>query len=184
MSTSHLESGHEGPSGSRALQEPSLDTQVIELLGRSQLIDQLLRAGLEVALPKRDRGVDLVAYVDLAAQVDRFAALPIQMKAASKTAFSLNRKYARISGLILAYVWNVNDPKQTVIYALTYDQALSVAKQAGWTKTASWAKGSYSTSRPSMRIIELLEPFQMTPDRWRELVVGAASTNEGGGRGR
>ncbi len=43
----------------------SIDPQVVELLGRNKLISDLLRAGLEVALPMRDRGIDLIAYVDL-----------------------------------------------------------------------------------------------------------------------
>ena len=38
-----------------------LDSQVTEYLGRNLLIDQLLRAGVEVAIPVRDRGVDLIA---------------------------------------------------------------------------------------------------------------------------
>ena len=184
MKTPQSESEHGGPPESGAVQELRLDTQMIELLGRSRLIDQLLRAGLEVALPQRDRGVDLIAYADLSAQVDRFSARPIQMKASSKRAFSLNQKYARISDLIMAYVWHVNAPEQTVIHALTYEQALSVAERAGWTKTASWATGSYSTSRPSKRIEALLEPFRMTPAKWRELVVGGASRNDGAGPGR
>ncbi len=33
-----------------------MDTQVVELLGRNKLVSDLLRAGLEVALPMRDRG--------------------------------------------------------------------------------------------------------------------------------
>ena len=39
-----------------------MDTQMIEIMGRNRLIDELLRAGLEVALPLRDRGIDLIAY--------------------------------------------------------------------------------------------------------------------------
>ncbi|MBN1885820.1 MAG: hypothetical protein JW876_09910 [Candidatus Krumholzibacteriota bacterium] len=61
-----------------------MDTQVIELLGRNRIIDELLRAGLEVALPERDRGIDPVAYADLESKVDAFVARPIQMKAASR----------------------------------------------------------------------------------------------------
>ena len=34
------------------------DSQVIELLGRNLLVAELLQAGLEVALPIRDRGLD------------------------------------------------------------------------------------------------------------------------------
>ncbi len=41
-----------------------IDAQTIELAGRSQLTSELLRAGLEVPMPLRDRGIDLIAYVD------------------------------------------------------------------------------------------------------------------------
>lgn len=47
------------------------DSQVVELLGRNRLIEELLLAGLEVALPLRDRRIDLIAYADLAARVSR-----------------------------------------------------------------------------------------------------------------
>ena len=42
-----------------------MDSQVVEVLGRNRLVSDLLQAGLEVALPVRDRGVDLIAYADL-----------------------------------------------------------------------------------------------------------------------
>jgi hypothetical protein len=41
------------------------DTQVIELIGRNRLGSEILRDGLEVAVPARDRGIDLIAYSDL-----------------------------------------------------------------------------------------------------------------------
>lgn len=160
-----------------------LDTRMIEVLGRGCLIDQLLQAGLEVALPERNRGVDLIAYADPSVPANRFSAKPIQMKAASKRGFSLDQKYERISDLIMAYVWHVDAPQQTVIYALTYDQAFSIAEELGWTRTASWAKGNYFTSSPSKQIEALLEPFRMTPTKWRELVVGGVSHNDGASRG-
>ena len=75
-----------------------LDNQVIELLGRNRLIDQLLRAGLEVAQPLRDCGVDLIVYSGPRVP---FMARPIQMKAASGMSFSLDRKYAKFPDLIL-----------------------------------------------------------------------------------
>ena len=66
-----------------------MDTQTIEILGRNRLVDELLVAGLEVAMPLRDRDIDLIAYVDLAVDALKFAAVPIQMKAASKVRFQL-----------------------------------------------------------------------------------------------
>lgn len=111
----------------------ALDTQVVELLGRQRLIAELLRDGLEVALPGRDRGVDLIAYADLGHQVERFAARPIQMKASTTSAFSVFGKYERLADLILAYVWHLDDPAAAVTYAMTYPQAVSLAEAQGWT---------------------------------------------------
>ena len=42
-----------------------MDSQAVELLGRNRLVSDLLQAGLEVALPVRDRGIDLIAYANL-----------------------------------------------------------------------------------------------------------------------
>jgi hypothetical protein len=115
-----------------------LDKQVVELLGRERLIGELLRDGLEVAVPARDRGVDLIAYADLSKQVTRFSSRPIQMKASSTRAFGVDRKYDRIADLILAYVWHIDNPQAAVTYALSYAEAVRIAEVMGWTKTDSW----------------------------------------------
>src|SRR5713101_2147177 len=62
------------------------DTQIVELAGRNRLASELQRAGIEVARPERDRGVDLLAYLD---RDDKFCARPIQMKASSREAFGV-----------------------------------------------------------------------------------------------
>lgn len=149
-----------------------LDTQVVELMGRHRLVNELLRDGLEVAVPARDRGVDVIAYVDLSAQVARFSARPIQMKAFSTSGFSVAAKYSRISDLIMAYVWHVNEQSPAVTYAMTYGDALAVANEMGWTETNTWKKdGVYSTTNPSERLKTHIEPFRVIPGRWRTLVV-------------
>lgn len=71
------------------------DTQLTEIFGRNRLINDLLLSGVEVATPVRDRGVDLIAYVDLYEQIGRFAAVPIQIKAATQRSFTIDRKYER-----------------------------------------------------------------------------------------
>ena len=144
----------------------TLDSQRIELLGRNLLIEQLIRGSLEVAVPLRDRGVDLIAYADLTSDVEQFVSRPIQLKAASHRAFSLDQKYARIAGLIFAFVWHVDSEEETRIYALNYGEALGIAHQLGWTKTASWCKGNYSNTRPGKNVEQLLESYLMTPEAW------------------
>ena len=150
-----------------------MDTQVIGLLGRNRLIDEILRAGLEVALPERDRGIDLIAYADLDTKVKSFVACPIQIKAASTRSFEIRKKYAKFPNLILAYVWNLSDSDKTVTYALTYKEAVDIATRMGWTEAPSWRdKGWYSTSTPSVKLCNLLRPYKMTPKKWWKKIVG------------
>ena len=156
------------------------DTQQVEILGRHRLIDELIRAGVEVAMPIRDRGVDLLAYVDIDEQVrkggpvPRFSAVPIQMKAASGARFSLSSKYERIANLLLVYIWEVGTPQSSPIFAMTYAQALAVARDCGWTRTESWKRGHYAATTVSKAIRERLEPFRMTTSRWKPLIREAA----------
>jgi hypothetical protein len=156
------------------MEREPLDTQVIELIGRNRLGSELLHAGLEIAVPARDRGIDLIVYADLSSQVKAFTACPIQMKAASNRSFSLFRKYEKFANLIIAYVWFVDDPQKTETYALTYPEALEVATEMGWTKTESWARDGYSTTSPSDKLLNILAKHRMTKEKWREKVVGTS----------
>jgi hypothetical protein len=152
------------------------DTQLVELAGRSWLASELMRSGIEIARPERDRGIDLIAYVDRDTRVGSFVACPIQMKAATGAVFSLNPKYARFPGLLLAYVWNLGDPSKIKCFSLTYREALDVARKMRWTRTASWLKGGktgkrgYSTTKPSKRLRALLAEFEMDPEKWWQKV--------------
>lgn len=115
-----------------------MDSQSTEIIGRNLLVSQLVRDGLEVARPERDRGVDLIAYLDLDEAGGGFVAVPIQMKAATRATFGIARKYEKFDGMLLAHVWRVHDPGHASTYALTYVEALGVAGQMGWTATESW----------------------------------------------
>lgn len=150
------------------------NSQIVELIGRNYLVSELLKAGFEVASPLRDRGVDLIAYMDIDEDIDRFVGIPIQLKAASKRSFSINRKYNKFPNLIMAYVWDLASTEyQPTIYALTQAEAVAVGDLMGYTNTNSWkVKGSYEQTQPSKRLIEYLQPFQMTPISWRQKLLG------------
>lgn len=148
-----------------------MDSQQVEILGRNRLIGELVAADIEVALPLRDRGVDLVAYVDLGSQTAAFAGCPIQMKAASARYFGVHRKYAKFANIILAYIWGLDRPEYAETYALAFPEAVAVATEMGWTKTVSWAKDGYSTSNPTARLLGLLAPYRMTAEKWRQKVT-------------
>ena len=154
---------------------PCLDAQTVELLGRSRLMSELFNAGLEVALPLRDRGIDLIAFAELRTKVDQFIACPIQMKAASASSFFVHRKYSRIRNLILAYVWHVGDPARATTYALTYREAVRILCRMGFAKTRSWKNAGYGVTRPSRKLLALLEPYKMTSEKWWRLIMNSSS---------
>lgn len=155
-----------------SMKDQSQDTQIVELIGRHYLTAELLQAGLEVATPVRDRGVDMIAYADIDNRVEKFSSCPIQLKASMKRSFSINRKYERFHNLLLVYVWNLSNDDHRVSYALTYREALSVANLAGWTKTKSWKEGGYYVNtNPGAALLSLLEPYKMSPQRWHAKVL-------------
>jgi hypothetical protein len=60
-----------------------IDTQLIELAGRNRLIESILAAGLDVALPIRDDGADLIVYRRKGERI--FSARPVQLKTATSS---------------------------------------------------------------------------------------------------
>jgi hypothetical protein len=144
-----------------------IDTQVIEIIGRNYLVNQLYAAQVEVARPERDKGVDLIAYVDIN---DKFHAVPIQMKVATQGRFSIYDKYEKFNDLLLVYIWNLtaDDVSKAEVYALTYAEAVQVATDMGWTESNSYKSGGYS-SKISKKLQEKLHPFKMdSAEKWRK----------------
>lgn len=136
---------------------------------RNRLVNEIIRADLEVSVPIRDRGIDLIAYADRAEQ---FSSRPIQMKSSQgEGRFQIDRKYEKIPGVIFAFVWHLADPTKEITYALCYEDAVKIATQMGYTETHSWKDlGGYSIEmNPKLR--ELLKPYEGTPTRWQALLM-------------
>ena len=146
-----------------------MDKQIVELLGRNRLVDEILCADFEVALPIRDRGIDLIVYADLGADVKKFISRPVQLKTYSKCGFRVDRKYEKIRDLLMAYVWL----SESSTYVCSVEESVIVANKMEWTKNPSWEKGqSWTTTSPGKKLRSLLEPFRMTPEKWRQKLLG------------
>jgi hypothetical protein len=152
-----------------------VDDQQTELVGRNWLVSQLLRDGVEVARPERDRGVDLIAYLDRESDGARFVAYPIQMKAAARFNFGFARKYERFPNLLFAFVWDLEDPSRTSAACMTLSEVVEVCEQLGWTTTGSWlgttasarrAGAGYSTRHRSVRLDALVGSYVVEPGGW------------------
>jgi hypothetical protein len=138
----------------------------VEMLGLHQVALSLVDAGYEVATPRWDSGVDVIAF----RSTPRFVARPLQIKAAASFSFGVYRKYSRFPGLIMTYAMHLrgDDP---AIYAMPYSDTVAIADSLAWTKTPSWIKGgAYSTRRTTGRLTALLEPWRMNAERWRRLL--------------
>ncbi|MHB8391197.1 MAG: hypothetical protein ACYDBH_16705 [Acidobacteriaceae bacterium] len=144
------------------------DGQLVELAGRNWLVSQLIQGKIEVARPERDRGVDLIAYIE----TPDFIACRIQVKVSSGPSFLVYRE--KYKGMLLAYVWNIDDSTKTMAYAMTSDEACKIAEAKGWSKTECWKKesGYYYVRNvgDGSRLYELLEPYRMTPDKWERKI--------------
>lgn len=142
---------------------PTLDAQQVEIVGRNLLVSLFVADGIEIAQPLRDRGIDLIAFKDLADD-GTFKSVPVQLKAFSKRGFGINKKYEKFPGMLIAHLWFTNEPLKAVLYIMTYQQALEIAETLGWTKTNSWiVQGGYTSNNPSMRVVSALKPYKYQP---------------------
>jgi len=156
-----------------------VDTQLTEIFGRNRLINDLLQSDVEVATPVRDRGIDLIAYLDLDQQGGKFAAIPIQIKTATHRSFSIDRKYAKFPNLLLAFVWGIEQPESATIYAVSYSEATSIGREMGWLETVSWIDGGkYVTNAPSKRLLDLLGPYEVRAGGWKARITSALSADK------
>jgi len=149
-----------------------MDTQLIELAARNRLVESIIAADLEVAMPVRDDGADLIVYSRKGDGV--FSARPVQLKTATRPRFAVDRnKYEARQSLIMAYVWGED---RSTIYVLAYDPDINyLAREMGWDKTESWKSGGRTgkpgwSCYPTPKLLGLLKPFQATRARWRALL--------------
>ena len=94
------------------------------------------------------------------------------MKSSTKESFGLWRKYSKFKNLIVVYIWYIEDESKTVTYALTYGEAFTICVKMGWTQTKSWKEGKgYSTTKPSKKLKELIEPYKMDSNKWWKKII-------------
>ena len=58
------------------------------------------------------------------------------------------------------------------IRILIFVGAVRVADDMGSTKTNTWEKGAFSYSKPSKKLLNLLEPYKMSPPKkwWNKII--------------
>lgn len=145
-----------------------MDSQTIDLLGRNRIVDELLQAGLDVALPVSPRGVDLIVYAH--GEDGAFVACPVQLRASTGRKFTIDHTNEKMPNLIYAFVWGVGTDK-VATYALTHREMLRVGESTGYSLMQSTQRALYENS-PSRSLLDELERYRMTPELWRRKLSG------------
>ncbi len=135
----------------------------------------LLRAGLFVATPLVDEGIDLLAF-----QSDPLRVLAVQVKGIGLgKGMTVYRKYARHPNLVVAYVVDPLGPDPD-IFVMTGSQAWKLPTQyRALKKKRGMAPGAtdHRATNPTYRwgsgvpklLVEMLQDFTAEPGHWTDL---------------
>jgi hypothetical protein len=129
---------------------------------------QVRAAGLRLVEPSKKNGIDFLIRSDTQTDEER-TSFPVKLKTSIHEVFSLYKKESRVPRLLVAYVWHANEPKDSEVYALTYDEALQIVKSKPYSTSKSWIdEGGYSVTHAGAELKEMLKPYKMTTERWQE----------------
>jgi hypothetical protein len=150
------------------------DAQLIGIAGQNWLVSQLIQCGIEVAMPVRDKGIDLIAYVE----TQGFRACRIQIKVSRGSAFKVYRE--GYSGMLMVYIWHIYDPQKTVAFAMKTAEARRIVKANKWDENPCWTKeGGYwrvpRVAQESYFYRRYLHDHKMDLDKWRPTILRASS---------
>jgi hypothetical protein len=136
--------------------------------GKSIFESQVQAAGLKLAEPLCDESIDYIIY-SAAGRNRELVSYAVKLKTSSSKTFYLYKKYADIPCFLLVYIWNARDSEESSVYALTYEEALQVLKAKGYADSDAWVKdGGYSVTHAGPELMEMLKPYRMTQELWRQ----------------
>jgi len=159
---------HDPDGGESILPADSGQVETTRQSGIRVFASQVRQAGLRLVEPSKKNGIDFFICSGARANEDN-TSLPVKLKTSIHEVFSLDKKESRIPRLLVAYVWHAKEPKDSRIYALTYDQALEIVKKKAYSTTKSWIdEGGYSVTHAGAELKEMLREYQMTPEKWRQ----------------
>jgi hypothetical protein len=146
-----------------------MDSEMLELVGRARLMDEMMEDGVNVALPMGACEMDMLAYVNSRTGPCRIVSVPINVASFCSDALSSNLEAARVSGLLIALVWGIGNPEDVRTFALTPAE-LTVVKMIE-------IIGRANACTPEVVLRNALEPFAMSPGKWRKKITAILEDN-------
>ena len=123
-----------------------LPSEAIEVINRNALVSLALARGYVAYLPVYDAGIDFILYNEATNDV---------VKVQLKGRWTIDTKYEG-RGISIAF------PDRGNWYLVPHDELVRMARDYGFTETASWTKpgGAYSYAALSKRMVEDLESYR------------------------
>jgi hypothetical protein len=146
------------------------DTGATEVLGRTWLTAELTRAGIEVARPERDMGVDLITY-----SADASWMLPIQLKTIGLSGITVYQKYVGMPiGIIYVLLGDDHGGAagrpETTAYLLTPEAAWNLPTTLEM-KFDPEDHTTYRFASLTRTLTNELEPHRVQPGTWAERLI-------------
>jgi hypothetical protein len=130
--------------------------------GELLVAGELLRLGVDVAMPAYDKGIDLLAY----REHDLTKMLPIQVKARAGTGYNFQRSWFRYANLVLVHVWRLQVKPEFYIFAGLNEVEHALGPTLS--KSKSWAvDGGYNVTDPGVEAVARMQPHR---DRWDRIL--------------
>jgi hypothetical protein len=146
---------------------PGLDLSTREM-GKRFFESQLRMAGLGWEEPDRAEDFDYLVFPH-AGNGARLAPYEVQLKTSANETFSLHKTDVHSPRSVIAYVWRAQSPQDSVIYALSYDEAFRIIQTKRYVNTRSWKElGGYSVTHAGSELKQMLAPFRMSPESWQQ----------------
>jgi hypothetical protein len=144
----------------------AINPALIGKAGETLVAAELLRRGVEIAIPASDVGVDMLAYQLAPKQRIAHNFVPIQVKARSETGYNFQKIwFNKVPDIILVHVWFVSTTPVFYIFRHLDDVEAALG---GHAQSISWtARGGYSVTNPTARHLALMEPHK---NQWSRIL--------------
>ena len=150
---------------------------MLEWAARAHVIDELMAEAINVALPVGACDIDILAFLESRTDPCGLVSVPIQIIVSRGDALSRNLRAARVSGMLVALVWDSGELAPIQSFALTSAE-LTVVKMIdlmdGARAARAFAGEEPAPARRETVLRNAMKPFAMSRGQWRKKLLGIA----------
>jgi hypothetical protein len=150
---------------------------MLEWAARAHVIDELMAEAINVALPVGARDIDILAFLESRTEPCGLVSVPIQIIVSRGDALSRNLRAARVSGMLVALVWDSGELAPIQSFALTSAE-LTLVKMIdlmdGARAARAFAGAEPAPARRETVLRNAMKPFAMSRGQWRKKLLGIA----------